>query len=255
MATAQNTFHKDMQSAERPIWLEALAGLDWVALRASPVYYGLGAPRGDRSAVIVVPGFMGTDHYLMEMYYWLHRIGYSAYNSGIGWNADCLNILVGKLSQTIQKAHKETGRKVHLIGHSLGGVLARSAAERNAEQVASLIMLGSPFRGVRSHPVVLQTANLVRSKILAQRKSKNASPEIYPECFTGFCECNAVTSLQKDFEAVQQTAIYTKSDGIVDWRVCVDEDPAKNFEVKGTHVGLAFNPSVYSLIARRLAGK
>jgi triacylglycerol lipase len=255
MATAQNTFHKDMQSAERPIWLEALAGLDWVALHASPVYYGLGAPRGDRSAVIVVPGFMGTDHYLMEMYYWLRRIGYSAYNSGIGWNADCLNILVGKLSQTIQKAHKETGRKVHLIGHSLGGVLARSAAERNAEQVASLIMLGSPFRGVRSHPVVLQTANLVRSKILAQRKGKNANAEIYPECFTGFCECNAVTSLQKDFGAIQQTAIYTKSDGIVDWRVCVDEDPAKNFEVKGTHVGLAFNPSVYSLIARRLAGK
>jgi triacylglycerol lipase len=255
MATAQNTFHKDMQSAERPIWLEALVGLDWVALHASPVYYGLGVPRGDRSAVIVVPGFMGTDHYLMEMYYWLRRIGYRAYNSGIGWNADCLNILVGKLSQTIQKAHKETGGKVHLIGHSLGGVLARSAAERNAEQVASLIMLGSPFRGVRSHPMVLQTANLVRSKILAQRKSKNGTAEIYPECFTGFCECTAVASLQKDFAAIQQTAIYTKSDGIVDWRVCIDEDPGKNFEVKGTHVGLAFNPSAYSLIARRLAGK
>jgi triacylglycerol lipase len=255
MATVQNTFHKDMQSAERPIWLEALAGLDWVALRASPVYYGLGVPRGDRSAVIVVPGFMGTDHYLMEMYYWLRRIGYRAYNSGIGWNADCLNILVGKLSQTIEKAHQETGEKVHLIGHSLGGVLARSAAERNTEQVASLIMLGSPFRGVRSHPVVLQTARMVRSKILAQRKSKDAGAEIYPECFTGFCECNAVTSLQKDFAAIQQTAIYTKSDGIVDWRVCVDEDPAKNFEVKGTHVGLAFNSAAYGLIARRLAGK
>lgn len=253
MATVQNTFHKDMQSAERPIWLEAFAGLDWMALHASPVYYGLGVPRGDRSAVIVVPGFMGTDHYLMEMYYWLRRIGYKAYNSNIGWNADCLNILVGKLSETIEKAHKETGKKVHLIGHSLGGVLARSAAERNSSAVASVITLGSPFRGVRSHPLVLQTAKMIRSKILSQRK--NGNTEIYPECYTGFCECSAVTSLRKDFDAIRQTAIYTKSDGIVDWRVCVDEDPAKNFEVKGTHVGLAFNPTVYSLIAKRLAGK
>jgi triacylglycerol lipase len=255
MATTPNTFHKDMQTAERPIWLEALAGLDWVALHASPVYYGFGVPRGDRSAVIVVPGFMGTDHYLMEMYYWLRRIGYRSYNSNIGWNADCLNILVGKLSQTIEKAHQESGGKVHLIGHSLGGVLARSAAERNAGQVASVITLGSPFRGVRSHPLVLQTAKMVRSKILSQRKGKSAAAEVYPECFTGFCECNAVTSLQKDVEAMHHTAIYTKSDGIVDWRVCVHEDPAKNFEVKGTHVGLAFNPTAYSLIARRLAGK
>jgi triacylglycerol lipase len=253
LATANNTFHKDMQSAERPIWLEAFAGLDWVALHASPVYYGLGVPRGDRSAVIVVPGFMGTDHYLMEMYYWLRRIGYSAYNSGIGWNADCLNILVGKLSETIEKAHKETGKKVHLIGHSLGGVLARSAAERHSADVASVITLGSPFRGVRSHPLVLQTAKMIRSKILAQRKSDNT--KIYPECYTGFCECSAMTSLRKDFESIKQTAIYTKSDGIVDWRVCVDEDPARNFEVKGTHVGLAFNPMVYSLIAKRLAEK
>lgn len=244
-----------MQSAERPIWLEAFAGLDWVALHASPVYYGWGVPRGDRSAVVVIPGFMGTDHYLMEMYYWLRRIGYRPYNSGIGWNADCLNTLVGKLSQTIGKAYQETGRKVHLIGHSLGGVLARSAAERNCEQVASVITLGAPFRGVRSHPIVLQAAKVVRERVLIKRKGKAGYPDTYPECYTGFCECNAVTSLQKDFEAIRQTAIYTKTDGIVDWRVCMDEDPAKNFEVKGTHVGLAFNPSVYSLIAKRLANQ
>jgi esterase/lipase len=255
MATAQNSFHKDMQSTERPIWLEALAGLDWVALHASPVYYGLGVRRGDRSAVIVVPGFMGTDHYLMPMYYWLRRIGYTPYYSGIGWNADCLNTLVGKLSQTVQKAYRETGRKVHLIGHSLGGILARSAAERNAGQVASVITLGSPFRGVRSHPIVLQTAKAVRSKILSQRKGQAGYPDTYPECYTGFCECNAMQSLQKDFDAIKQTAVYTRTDGIVDWRVCMDEDASRNFEVKATHIGLAFNPSAYSVIAKRLAEK
>jgi hypothetical protein len=53
-------------------------------------------------------------------------------------------------------------------------------------------------------------------------------------------------------EAVLQSAVYTKSDGIVDWRVCVTDDPATNFEVSGTHVGLVFNASVYGLIATRL---
>ena len=53
---------------------------------------------------------------------------------------------------------------------------------------------------------------------------------------------------------LRQTAIYTKTDGVVDWQVCVNDDPATNFEVKGTHVGLAFNPDVYKLIAQRLAG-
>jgi triacylglycerol lipase len=252
MSTSPEPFYRDMKSASRPIWLEALVGLDWVSLHASPVYYGLGVPRGDHSAVIVVPGFMGTDHYLMPMYYWLRRVGYRAYYSGIGWNAECLNTLVERLSETIDKAFRETGGRVHLIGHSLGGVLARSAANLNAERVASIITLGAPFRGVRSHPIVLEMAERVRAKILMRNRQR----ENYPDCYTGFCTCKAVNSLQSTFSgAVNQTAIYTKSDGIVDWRVCLNEDPETNFEVRATHVGLAFNPSVYSLIARRLANK
>ena len=221
-----------------------------MALRASPVYYGLGVPRGDRSAVIVVPGFLGTDFYLQELYYWLRRINYRPYMSGIGRNAECLDVLVGRLSQTIKKAAAETGGKVHLIGHSLGGVLARSAAARLPEQVASVITLGSPFRGIRSHPLVLQTADRVRARIVSAQRGAQ------PDCYTGYCDCDAVTALQKPFpSSILQSAIYTKTDGIVDWRVCVNEAPETNFEVRGTHVGLAFNPSVYELIATRLARK
>jgi pimeloyl-ACP methyl ester carboxylesterase len=218
-----------------------------MALRASPVYYGLGVPRGDGSAVILVPGFLGTDHYLQEFYYWLRRINYRPYMSRIGWNADCLDVLVGRLSQTIKSAASETGGKVHLIGHSLGGVLARSAAARHPEFVQSVITLGSPFRGIRSHPIVLQMADRVRERILRDKRREQ------PDCYTGYCDCNAVTDLQKPFPAsILQSAIYTKTDGIVDWRVCVSDDSETDFEVKGTHVGLAFNPSVYELIANRL---
>lgn len=249
--SAQRDYFFDTQEgpAKVPIWRESLMGVDWLALHYSPVYYGLGVPCGDDSAVVVVPGFLATDSYLYDMYYWLWRIGYRGYLSNIGRNAQCLDVLVERLSATIERAYKRTGRrKVHLIGHSLGGVLSRSAAIQHPEMVASVTTMGSPFRGIRSHPLVLRFSDTVRKRVQQER-----SPE-RPACYTGYCDCPTAASLRNDLPAsIQQTAIYTKSDGIVDWRFCINQDPATNFEVSGTHGGLAFNPTVYSVIARRLA--
>lgn len=246
-STSPGGFLKDQQSTERPLWREAFVGLDWLALRSSPVYFGLGVPRGDGSAVIVIPGFMGTDFYLQEIYGWLRRIGYRPYMSRIGWNAECVNTLVDRLSETITKAHAETGGKVHLIGHSLGGVIARSATAQRPERIASVITLGSPFRGIRSHPLVLAAGERVRARIRRQ------NGQLQPGCYTGYCGCDAVVAVQRGLPAsIPQSAIYTKSDGVVDWQVCVTDDPATNFEVSGTHVGLVFNASVYRLVAERL---
>jgi pimeloyl-ACP methyl ester carboxylesterase len=245
--TSSENFLKDQEVSQRPLWREIFVGLDWLALRSSPVYYGFGVPRGDGSAVIVIPGFMGTDMYLQEVYYWLRRIGYRPYMSRIGWNAECVNTLVDRLSETITKAQAETGGKVHLIGHSLGGVIARSATAQRPDRVASVITLGSPFRGIRSHPLVLAAGERVRERIRRQ------NGHLPPDCYTGYCGCAAVNAVQRGFpETVLQSAVYTKSDGVVDWRVCVTDDPATNFEVPGTHVGLVFNATVYGLIAKRL---
>lgn len=250
MSDSAAPFHKERIPVWRPIWREALVGIDWVALHSSPVYYGLGIPQGDGSAVVLIPGFMGTDHYLYEMYYWLKRIGYRPYMSKIGVNADCLNLLIGKLSSTINQAHDETGKKVHLIGHSLGGVLARSTTVRHPKWVESVTTLGSPFRGISSHPYVLEMGDRVRSRIVRKKKYV----ETQPDCYTAFCDCEAVTNMMSIFpDSVHQTAIYTKTDGIVDWKVCVTQTPANNFEVMGTHVGLVFNASVYHIVATRLA--
>src|SRR3990170_871325 len=82
------------------IWREALWGLDWLSLRLSPVYLGLGVPHGDGGAVILVPGFLTTDAYMVEMYFWLRRVGYSPYLSGIGVNADCIQTLTQRLEKT-----------------------------------------------------------------------------------------------------------------------------------------------------------
>jgi pimeloyl-ACP methyl ester carboxylesterase len=249
MASLPRAFYKDQEPSARPIWLEALIGLDWIALRTSPVFYGLGVKRGDGSAVVVVPGFMGTDLYLQELYSWLRRIGYSAYMSQIGRNADCLDLLVERLSDTIETARAETGGRVHLIGHSLGGILALAASSINRDHIASVITLGSPFRGIRSHPMVLGMARLVRERINRERRRGRR-----PDCYTGYCTCDAVGALESPYpQQIPKTAIYTKTDGIVDWRFCIYDDPETDFEVIGTHSGLVFNPYVYELIAERLA--
>ena len=155
------------QAVSLPIWQEVLVGIEMVYLRVSPVYWGFGIPRGDGSAVVVIPAFLMTDLYLTEFRSWISRIGYKAYYSGIGMNAECPNLLIQhKLSQTIERAYKETGRKVHLVGHSLGGVIARATAAQLPDRIASVITMASPFRGVSVHHSVLRAAQLVRGQIL-----------------------------------------------------------------------------------------
>lgn len=242
---------EEMQTQNLPIWREALLGVDWISLRISPVFQGIGVPHGDGSAVVLVPGFMGSDRYLGDMRSWLGKIAYSPYLSGIGRNVECPNILSQRLHQTMQRAYDETGDRVHLVGHSLGGVIARSAAVRWPHLTASVTTMASPFRGVRAHPFVVIAAGAVRGS-LAARRARASDTE--PECLTGKCDCEFVDALKTVLPSpIFETAIYTKTDGVVDWERCITGDQSSDFEVKGTHVGLAFNPAVYTIIAHRLA--
>jgi pimeloyl-ACP methyl ester carboxylesterase len=234
-----------------PLWREAFAGYDWMLLRTSAVYYGFGTPRGDSSAVVTVPGFLGTDTYLVELRGWLGRIGYRPYHSQIGRNADCPNLIVRRLLATVERAGDDTGQRVHLIGHSLGGIIARSAASIAPERIASVTSLGSPFRGIRSHPIVLHTRDVVRRFIFGRPSSQY----LPAECYTGHCSCEFLDGLTRFPSEVAELAIYSRRDGVVDWRMCVTGDPRKDREVLGTHVGMAFNPFVYRLVAEFLAGR
>ena len=238
------------QSHSSSFWTEALIGAEILILHATPVYYGLGVPHGDGSAVVIIPGFLGTDLYLTEFHAWLGRIGYRPYFSGIGLNAECPNLLIQRrLNQTIDHARSETGRKVHLIGHSLGGVIARSAAAQRPRDIASVITLAAPVQGTVAHRGVLNAAEAVRLRILEEH-----GKGVLPDCYTGRCTCNFVGSLRRKVpDAMLETAIYTRQDGIVDWRYCMTMDPEKDVEVPGTHIGMAFNPAAYVVVAERLA--
>jgi triacylglycerol lipase len=240
------------EPASVPLWRESLFGVDWLSLRLSPVYYGVGVPRGDGAPVVLIPGFLGSDNYLVEMFQWLRRIGYTPFYSRIGRNAECPDILLDRFFDTMKEAYEQTGRKLHLIGHSLGGLIARSATVQQPDKVAQVICLGSPFRDIRAHPMVLAAAGLVRGRIAGQRKRAEA---VQPDCFTGSCTCTFASSARVDLPpTVSRAAIYTPTDGVVDWHSCIEEDTRLNIEVSGTHVGLVFNPQVYRHVARLLAG-
>jgi len=250
MASRQSSIHRPEAEADIPIWKETLFGAELLLLHASPVYYGLGVPRGDGSAVIVIPGFLGTDVYLTHLSSWLSRLGYRSYLSGISLNAECPNLLIKyQLNKIIEKALRETRRKIHLVGHSLGGIMARSIAVQRPGDIASVITLGAPFRGKVVQRSVMRAAAAVREHIIHEHGN-----DVLPDCYTAQCTCEFVNSLlRKTARPVKQTAIYTRDDGIVDWRYCKTGSPDNDFEVAGTHIGLVYNPSVYTIIASRLA--
>jgi triacylglycerol lipase len=50
---------------------------------------------------------------------------------------------------------------------------------------------------------------------------------------------------------VDFTAVYSKRDGIVDWRACVDPE-AKAVEVSASHVGMAVDPRVIDRVVEAL---
>jgi triacylglycerol lipase len=252
MKSSRRISLKQPELTQFPVWQEWLAPIELAFLQVSPIYWGYGIPHGDGSAVVLVPGFLGTDLYLTQLAIWLRRIGYKTFYSGIPLNADCPNLLIQRnLSDAMENAREATKGKVHLIGHSLGGSLARAAAIQMPQRVASVITLGAPIRGIAARASVLNAAEMVRKQILEKH-----GRGVLPNCYTAKCTCEFSESIKGDFpKSVRQTAIYTKKDGILDWRVCQTGDPSVDVEVSATHIGMVFSPLVYSVVAQRLAGK
>lgn len=234
------------QHVDIPLWREVLCSVEYIRLKASAVYYGFGVPRGKGDAVVIVPGFLGNDWYLVELYLWLQRMGYRPYFSRIGHNATCPDKLMHRLLNTVNRAYAETGRPVHLLGHSFGGVLSRGVAVRKPERIASVNTMGSPFGGVRVNPWILWAIAKVRKRTHKQGRQGK-------DCFTDSCACGFLCTMNSAFpESIIQTNIYTKSDGVVDWHVCHNSNEESDFEVSGTHIGLAWNAQVYRILAHRL---
>lgn len=243
-------FDDAVEDFKTPIWREALFPLEWLKLRMSPVYCGWGVPRGHGEPVLVIPGFLSNDIIMVEMHRWLFRIGYQPHFSDLTTNTDCPNETAKSLISRLRGIHDRSGQKVRVVGHSLGGMLARSLAQQVPEQVDRVVTLGSPFRDmVRAHPAVVGLWDHLKIA-----KGPLVGRNLRASCGTGHCICTFVkTVFDPEPTEVPQYAIYSRSDGVAHWESCLGDDPARNDEVNSTHAGMAFHPEVFRRLAERLA--
>ncbi|HUQ12668.1 MAG TPA: alpha/beta hydrolase [Novosphingobium sp.] len=193
-------------------------------------------PRGDGHGVLVLPGFMASDTSTAPMRSLLTDLGYDVMGWDLGRNIRIDNARVAAMSDCLRTLYERTGRKVSIVGWSLGGLLARELAKLHPEMVRQVISLGSPLKSDRGY--------------------SNASKLF--EAFNG-----KVTEPERDGRfrridsppPVPSTSVYTRTDGVVAWRGSLQ--PAgkgrENVEVYASHVGLGVNPSVMLVIADRLA--
>ncbi len=243
-------FDPSVEHVNTPIWREVLWPFEWLSLRMSPVYYGHGVPRGNREPVLVIPGFLSNDVVMFEMHRWLFRIGYESHFSRIPFNTDCPDTTARSLLARLRGIHAKSGQKVRIVGHSLGGMLGRSLVQQAPEHIDRVVTLGSPFRDlVRAHPSVVGLWDHLKAA-----RGALVGRNLRSSCGTGHCLCTFVkNTLDPDPTGVPQFAIYSRRDGVAHWESCMGDDPERNDEVNCTHVGMAFHPRVYEVLAGRLS--
>jgi len=233
-----------------PLWRESRLALEHAALRRDPVYTGAGVPHGTGEPVLLIPGFLAGDASLAVLTGWLRRIGYRTYRSGIRVNADCATRCSDRLIARLEELAGRYERRVALVGQSRGGSLARLVAQRRPDLVSGIVCLGSPVLDeVAVHPLVMLHVHLVgRLGTLGVRGLFTR------DCRDGEC-CEDTRALAgTPFPpGVGFTAIYSRSDGIVDWRACLDP-AAAHVEVDASHCGMSVHAATYRALAGALAG-
>ena len=194
------------------------------------------APKGDGHPVLALPGFLASDLSMMPMRRYLRELGYDAHAWRMGRNIGGLVRTQDALRVRLAEIHAATGRKVGLVGWSLGGLYARALALQVPDMVRHVITLGSPF------------ANDVRAT-----NATRLYEAVSGERIDDYVELR--DAIAGDLP-VPATSIYSRSDGIVNWRTSLqrESERAENIEVYlASHVGLAVNPAVLWAVADRLA--
>ncbi len=209
------------------------AGLDAAALLATwPLLAA--APRGDDHPVLVLPGLLTGDPATLLLRGVLHSLGHRVCGWSLGTNRGPTHRVVGRLRDQVDRLHRESGRRVSLVGWSLGGLYAQELARAAPSSVRGIITLGTPV--VRSAPWVRRVSGLADA---VPARGAGALPRAWAE---------------RGSLRVPATSVYTRADGIVDWSACRYplRDRRQNVEVRGSHLGLAVNPGVLWLLADRL---
>ena len=232
-----------------PLWREGGAAREAAALFQSSVWQGTGVAPGEDRPVLLIPGFLAGDGTLSTMTRWLRAAGYHTRRAGMRANVACSETACERLEERLEAFVDATGQRVAIIGQSRGGVLARALGARRPDLVSGIVTLGSPaLAQLRVHPLVLAHVGVV-----AALGSGHLPGFFSWRCLRGACCARFRDDLSGDFPPeVGYVALYSRTDGIVDWRACLDP-AAELIEVRASHVGMALNASVYAEIGHALA--
>jgi alpha/beta hydrolase fold len=193
------------------------------------------APKGDGHPVLVLPGFLASDRSTAPLRKYLTDLGYDARGWGQGQNLGRFYKMRTVLERHVEQIYAQTGQKVSLVGWSLGGVFARYLSLVMPDKVRSVITLGSPFAA---------DINATSAKKLYELLSQE-----------GPARDGDLERIGGDLP-VPNSSIYTKLDGIVNWKTCIS-NPAPNAETievrLASHVGIGVNPAAFWAVADRLA--
>jgi hypothetical protein len=216
---------------------EPLRGLVDLAALPLAAPWLASAPRGDGHGILVLPGLLASDTSTLPLRTFLGRLGYDVRGWDLGRNTGPTEAVLNGLPRALLAHAGRTGRPVSLVGWSLGGVYARELARRHPRQVRQVVTLGSPFnvkdpRHTRAHGPYRRLGHLHADGSRLPTAEQRAQPI-----------------------GVPSTSVYSRLDGIVPWRACMEPETElhQNVEVRCSHIGFGVDPATLWLIADRLA--
>lgn len=206
-------------------------------------------PDAHGDPVVLVPGFLAGDSTLSMMARHLRAEGYRTYRSRMHANMGCTQEAAYALERRVEAVAIRRDRRVSLVGHSLGGLLARAVATRRPDLVEGIVALGSPILAPGAVHAVLAFDLAV---VVALRRL-GVSAAMGEDCTSGDC---ARLSWEQARAPVPPglpfTSVFSRRDGVVDWRSCLDP-AARTVEVTTSHLGMAVDPVVFDVVTQALA--
>jgi triacylglycerol lipase len=198
--------------------------------------------------VVLVPGFMAGDSSLMLMSRHLRKLGYRTYRSTMHANVGCTQEASYALERRIEAIAIKRERRVTIVGHSLGGLLARGIAARRPDLVEGIVTMGSPLLAPGAIHSVLAFDLAV---VIALRKA-GLGGMMGDDCTSGDCARLSWQQAREELDpSVAFTSIFSRRDGVIDWRGCLDPG-AETVEVRTSHLGMAIDPVVFDVVTGTL---